>query len=174
VKLTDDQREQLHGLLLAGAEPVSNDGGKTYSIVLEDIAVETVAALQSSFGEWVDPGSPPSSFRTIANSSFRFYAQQYCTDEGRRIPKLIHRWLTPQVLAIWFISAGARTVHDRPTLPVRTDVASDAERLMIVLNETFDVTSKARGDHGDIELLVSESSVQTFLDVITRFLHSDA
>lgn len=45
---------------------------------------------------------------TVSDRAFRFYAQQYCPGGTHRVPRLVHRWLTPRALAHWYAYGGRR------------------------------------------------------------------
>lgn len=48
-------------------------------------------------------------FATVSHGSFRFYAHQWQPEAGKgKVPRLIHRWLSPRALAFWYMYGGSR------------------------------------------------------------------
>src|SRR5687767_10032177 len=47
------------------------------------------------------------SFNTVSHGALRFYAQQFYPEHRKRVPTLIHRWLTPIGLAYWYMDDGS-------------------------------------------------------------------
>ena len=48
-------------------------------------------------------------FKTLTLPCFRFYGHQfYGKNHKKKVPRLIHRWLTPRVLAYWYMDDGYR------------------------------------------------------------------
>ncbi|GAU12240.1 hypothetical protein TSUD_02080 [Trifolium subterraneum] len=71
--------------------------------------------IHRQFYEWLHPTFKPSDdsnipdkFCTIATSHFGFYADQFWSKGQPTTPKLIHRWLSPCVLAYWYMYGGHR------------------------------------------------------------------
>ncbi|KAF1889579.1 hypothetical protein Lal_00024906 [Lupinus albus] len=122
LKLSKEQREILIGLLLGGLKIDSDDQRKNHGIRFEfDSNSESHNVLKGNvhrqFYEWLHPTCKPSNdsenvpdkFCTIASSSFGFYADQFWSEGQPTIPKLIHRWLSPCVLAYWYMYVGHRS-----------------------------------------------------------------
>ncbi|CAL0318606.1 unnamed protein product [Lupinus luteus] len=122
LKLSKEQREILIGLLLGGLKIDSDDKRKNHSIRFEfDSNSDSHNVLKSNvhrqFYEWLHPTCKPSNdsenvpdkFCTIASSSFGFYADQFWSNGQPTIPKLVHRWLSPCVLAYWYMYGGRRS-----------------------------------------------------------------
>ena len=72
--------------------------------------------IYHQFYEWLHPTCKPGDnsenipdkFCTIASSHFGFYADQFWSKGEPTIPKLVHRWLSPCVLAYWYMYGGHR------------------------------------------------------------------
>ena len=47
------------------------------------------------------------SFKTISLAQFLFYHHQFYKDNIKKVPKLIHPWLTPISLAYWYMDDGS-------------------------------------------------------------------
>lgn len=131
LKLTDEQREIIPGLLLGGAKMESPDRNRTYELHLEFNCQNKVGRMVKDhlaflFQAWWKQNQPPTpsegeeslvegsstksltQLETVSHGSFRFYAHQYRPDGDPVIPKLIHRWLRPRTLAYWYMYGGRK------------------------------------------------------------------
>lgn len=122
LKLVAEQREILIGIFLAGAKVESHDENKTFEVhfefneklVLQDILK---THIHETFYEWLKPVDRlkiqaedlPHHFSTVSHPSFRFYANQFRPGAQVVMPRLIHRWLSPRVLAYWFMYGGCKS-----------------------------------------------------------------
>ncbi|CAM8999105.1 unnamed protein product [Rhodiola kirilowii] len=133
-KLTKDQREILVGLLLGGLQIASDEEKKNHAILFEfkeNNATHSILKryLYNQFHEWLHPSSRvsdmddeiPQRFYSIVHSFFGFYVDQFWPNDRPAIPKLIDRWLSPCVLAYWFIYGGHRTPSGDILLKVKGD-----------------------------------------------------
>ncbi|KAI4295617.1 hypothetical protein L6164_035642 [Bauhinia variegata] len=122
LKLSKDQREILIGLLLGGLQIDSDEQRKSHIIRFDfNDNSESHHVLKShihgQFHEWLHPSfkqsndrkSIPNRFCTIPGSHFGFYADQFWSKGQHTIPKLVHRWLSPRVLAYWYMYGGHRS-----------------------------------------------------------------
>lgn len=122
LKLSKEQREILVGLLLGGLQILSdeermnhtiqflfNENSGTHSVLKRHIHYEYHEWL-ASFCKLADGSDDiPYQFTTISHSYFGFYADQFWPSGRPVIPKLINRWLSPRVLAYWYMYGGYRT-----------------------------------------------------------------
>lgn len=121
LKLSKEQREILVGLLLGGLEIESDEGRKNHRIQFEfQKKCSTHSLLRrhiyEQYHEWLHPASKlsdsdidiPYKFCTVSHSYFGFYADQFWPQGHPAIPNLIHRWLSPRVLAYWYMYGGYR------------------------------------------------------------------
>src|SRR5258708_26255989 len=121
LELSSVQRETLVGLVLGDACLETQNRGRTYRLKIEQCARQQayIDHLYLLFQEWVltPPGVRPKrasngsvttnlAFQTVSHSAFRFYAQQFYADGRKRVPELIHHWLTPRGLSYWFMDDG--------------------------------------------------------------------
>lgn len=122
LKLSKEQREILVGLLLGGLQIVTDDERKKFAICFEfneNSGIHSVLRrhIHDQYHEWlvnrnelVDGSNDiPCYFRTISHTYFSFYADQFWPNSRPVIPKLVHRWLSPRVLAYWYMYGGYRT-----------------------------------------------------------------
>lgn len=117
LKLSKEQREILVGLLLGGLQVVSDEKRRNHLIQFEfnqNSMEHSVLRrhIHDQFHEWLHPSNKPVNedipykFNTISHPYFSFYADQFWPGGQPKIPKLIHRWLSPKVLAYWFMYGG--------------------------------------------------------------------
>lgn len=144
LKLSKEQREILIGLLLGGLK-IDSDEQRRNHIIRFDFDGNSTShyALKShihhQFYEWLHPSCKPSNdsenipdkFCTIASYYFSFYADQFWSKGQPTIPKLIHRWLSPCVLAYWYMYGGHR-------------------------NSSGDILLKIKGSHEGVENIVKK------------------
>ena len=122
LELSSIQREVLVGLLLGDACLETQNSGRTYRLKIEQCARQQayIDHLYSLFEEWVL--TPPEArtkrasngsvttnfaFQTVSHAAFRFYAQQFYAEGRKRVPELVHHWLTPRGLSYWFMDDGS-------------------------------------------------------------------
>ncbi|WCJ33775.1 Pentatricopeptide repeat-containing protein At2g15820 chloroplastic [Euphorbia peplus] len=122
LKLSKDQREVLVGLLLGGLQIELDEDRKEHMILFElnkNSNAHSILRrhLYDHYHEWLHPSCKvtddtddiPYKFSTIRHSYFSFYAEQFWLKGRATLPKLIHRWLSPQVLAYWYMYGGYRS-----------------------------------------------------------------
>ncbi|KAI4298424.1 hypothetical protein L6164_031986 [Bauhinia variegata] len=121
-KLSKDQREILIGLLLGGLQIDSDERRENHIIRFDfngnsDCHHVLKRHIYGQFHEWLHPSFKPSDgsenipnrFCTIASSHFGFYADQFWSKGQPTIPRLVHRWLSPRVLAYWYMYGGHKS-----------------------------------------------------------------
>lgn len=122
LKLSQEQREILIGLLLGGLRVKFDEVKRSYAVDFvfrEDNKIHSFLKrhIYNEFHEWLTSevqirdknGDVPCHFTTIPHSCFQLYADQFFPQGLPVIPKLIHRWLTPRVLAYWYMYGGYKT-----------------------------------------------------------------
>jgi len=123
--LTTEQREILIGTLLGDATIPAQRRGVLFNVKFEQSLKnrEYVDHLYGIFKDWV--GTPPRVraiddgdrhsvwFRTYRHAAFSFYRHIfYDGANGRKLlPRNLHQFLTPRVLAYWFMDDGSRMTH---------------------------------------------------------------
>ncbi|XP_050364383.1 pentatricopeptide repeat-containing protein At2g15820, chloroplastic [Argentina anserina] len=120
--LSKEQREILVGLLLGGLRIESDDDRKNHMIHFEfsqNSSAHFVLRrhIYDQYHEWLHPSCKasdnteyiPYKFSSISHSYFGYYADQFWPNGRQMIPKLVHRWLSPCVLAYWYMYGGYRT-----------------------------------------------------------------
>ncbi|KAJ4973809.1 hypothetical protein NE237_006983 [Protea cynaroides] len=122
LKLSKEQREILVGLLLGGLQIESDEERRKHALNFDfsdnsDVHCALKRHIFDLYHEWLNfCGIPkdesddiPNRFSTIAHPYFGFYADQFWPKGWPVIPKLIHRWLSPRVLAYWYMYGGLRS-----------------------------------------------------------------
>ncbi|XAR62772.1 hypothetical protein NMG60_11017643 [Bertholletia excelsa] len=158
LKLSKEQREILMGLLLGGLRIVSDEERKNHVIHFEfNEKLETHTILKrhiyDQYHEWLASSSEPNDgsddipcqFCTISHSYFSFYVDQFWPKGQPVIPKLIHRWLSPRVLAYWYMFGGHRT-SSRDILLKLKGSQEGVERIVKALKaKSLDCRMKRKG-----------------------------
>ena len=181
--LSSVQREALVGLLLGDACLETQNRGRTYRLKIEQCARRHayVYHLYSLFQEWVL--TPPSArtklaangtvstnlaFQTVSHSAFRFYAQQFYADGRKRVPELIHHWLTPRGLSYWYMDDGSLKSSQSKGVILNTHGFEQlqVERLARALWDCFGLQVTARRQPDGVQLYVSGRSFETFSAIV--------
>ncbi|XP_076949098.1 pentatricopeptide repeat-containing protein At2g15820, chloroplastic-like [Bidens hawaiensis] len=125
LKLSKEQRESLVGLLLGGLKIESDEKRKNHTLVFkfnENLSVHKglKRRICNEFHEWLDlSNEKDDQLTTVSHSYFGFYADQFWPQGQLVIPKLIHRWLSPRVLAYWYMYGGYKTSSGDILLKIR-------------------------------------------------------
>ena len=190
LRLTQQQRETVVGVLLGDACLESQNKGQTYRLKIEQSADhETyVRHLRSVFGLWVlsgprrrtktaRTGTPTVSwaFSTVSHGALRFYAQQFYSLGQKHVPRLIHRWLTPRGLAYWFMDDGSMKSSQSKAVIFNTQgfERPDVERLIGVLSSQFQLAAKLRRQRDGFQIFVSGTSYERFRELVDPFVIAD-
>ncbi|KZV41149.1 pentatricopeptide repeat-containing protein [Dorcoceras hygrometricum] len=189
--LSKEQRETLVGLLLGGLKIEQDGMEKNKNQAIQFLFRENFKIhyflkrhIYNQFREWLshtenlvdedDTGENdncPCRFTTVSHPCFQFYAHQFWPQGRLVIPKLIHRWMTPRVLAYWYMYSGYRTSSGDILLKFIGD-KDDALRIVKTLKtKTLDSRVKTKGSVFWIGLLGS-NAVQ-FFKLIEPFILAD-
>lgn len=190
LKLTEEQREVLVGILLGDGCLETQTNGRTYRLKIEQSVQHEayVRHLYDLFESWVS--TPPKqlivkasngaetkswTFQTISHGTFRFYGQQYYCDRKKHVPKLIHRWLTPRSLAYWYMDNGSMKSSQSKGVILNTQCfeRNDVYRLIDVLNDQFILKAKLREQKDGYQIYVSGSSLEVLTNWIEPYLISE-
>ena len=109
--------------------------------------------------------------KILQTHRFAMFSHNICK-RRKKVPKLIHRWLTPRAIAYWYMDDGAQKWKGR-SLGVRfcTDnfTPSEIERLCKVLRETY-LLKISLQKKGRKRIYVSSDSYIPLKDLIFAFL----
>lgn len=142
MKLDQEQREILIGMLLGGIQIESDEERRNHAIHFEFSEKSNVHSIlkmhiHERFYEWLTSSSRPVDeddkiphrFSTVAHSYFGFFASQFCLKGRPMIPKLIHRWLSERVLAYWYMYGGFRVSSGDIVLKLKGGNHEDVEMI---------------------------------------------
>lgn len=146
MKLDQEQREILIGLLLGGVRMESDERRRNHAVHFEFSESSYVHSalkthIHERFYEWLTPSSRlaeddyeiPYRFSTILHSYFGFFADQFWCKGQPMVPKLIHRWLSARVLAYWYMYGGFRISSGDVLLKLKIGNHEDVERMVKAL-----------------------------------------
>ena len=186
LKLSQEQREVLIGLLLGDAHLETQNQGRTYRLKIEQGLRHQayVQHLYEMFKPWVL--TPPQLkerssrghiswncwFQTVSHGAFRFYAHQFYIEGRRRVPCLIHRWLIPRALSYWFMDDGSMKSNQSKGLILNTQSypLDDVQRLVNVLQEKFGLQAKPRKQREGFQIYISGKSYERFRELVEPHL----
>lgn len=185
--LSREQREILVGLLLGDACLETQNLGRTYRLKIEQSArhEEYVRHLYEVFRPWVL--TPPRTrectasnaskslswvFSTISHEAFRFYAHQFYDGTKKRVPQLIHRWLTSRGLAYWFMDDGSMKSSQSKGILFNTHSfeLGDVERLIYCLQTQFGLQANLCRQKDGNQIYISGASFEDFVKWIDPFI----
>lgn len=191
-KLSTIQCEILVGILLGDASLQTESNGRTYRLRLvqseehKDYLFHlygifqnytTSPPIQSSF---IDPRKPDKkyfrwSFSTTQQSCFRFYGHQFYDGNKKKVPDLIHKWLTPRSIAYWYMDDGAQKWKGK-SLGVRfcTDnfLYKDVKKLAHVLSEKYSLKTSLQKKGSGWRIYVSSYSYEILKTLIFSYFVS--
>ena len=182
LKLSEEQREVLIGILLGDAHLETQNQGRTYRLKVQQSVQHKsyVMHLYRLFQEWVrtEPQSKVVRtrgncsegwwFQTYSHGAFRFYASQFYCDRKKKVPELIHKWLTPAGIAYWFMDDGSQKSSQSKAVIFNTQgfKVNEVERLCSVLNSKFRFKSKLRRQEEGFQIYISGESYELFKDIV--------
>lgn len=183
-KLSKEQREILVGLLLGGLQ-VDLDGNGKNNVIRFEFSEKSGThsflkrRIYDLYHEWLHPsckandGSEdiPHVFFTIPHLYFSFYIDQFWPKGRSAIPKLIHRWLSPCVLAYWYMYGGHRTSAGDILLKLRGSQEGVLKVVQSLKAMLLDCRVKRRGRAYWIGFLGSNST--SFWKVVEPYILDD-
>ncbi|OGN10127.1 MAG: hypothetical protein A3C64_00455 [Candidatus Yanofskybacteria bacterium RIFCSPHIGHO2_02_FULL_41_12] len=160
LKLSDYQKEVLIGLLLGDGHLETQNNGKTYRLKIEHTywQKEYTDWLYQIFKDWVLTAPQEKEqavndvlykkywFSTVSHGAFRFYAQQFYQNKHKILPKLIHKWLSPLAITVWFMDDGSLKSNRHRALIFNTQSFSKTEvlRLSKIMEDKFGIAMALR------------------------------
>lgn len=180
-KLTKFQRQVIVGTLLGNAYAETQDLGvsyrlkfsqsnihKDYLFHLYDVFKECCGALphQELNENWA--------FSTYSSVSLRFYGM-YFYDKKRKkcIPKNIGKFLTPVVLAYWYMDDGSLKSRQFKGVILNTHCFSYKEIVLLVetLRKKYQLEAKPQKQEDGFQICISEYSYDTFMSLVSPYIH---
>ena len=186
LSLTNEQREVLVGIILGDAHLETQNGGRTFRLKIEQsIKHEAyINHLYLLFRDWVR--TPPQVkrvrsqnaescnvwFQTLSHEAFRFYAHQFVDEKVKRVPPLIHKWLTPRAIAYWYMDDGSIKSAESKGVIFNTQAFKlvDIERLCAVLHEQHGLIATPRRQREGHQIYVSGKSFEAFTDLVKPYV----
>lgn len=185
ITLTTYQQEILVGLLLGDGHLETRNSGRSYRLKVEH------SEEQSDYAEWLfqvyknlceqtelyrrvrSDGRVSVGFTTQTTGSFCFYGQQFYVGNKKRIPPLIHKLLTPQTVAIWFMDDGSRKSKKHRTYNIHTlgYTKSDLEFVRDKLLNTLGISSMLHAQRNNTwRLYIGSATADKFTQMIKPFV----
>jgi len=186
LRLTKRQREVIVGTLLGDGHLEWQQKGKVPRLLIEH------SIKQKDFVDWKYKElkslvrTPPKIkeravnskvyqkywFRTLSLSSFRFYHHQFYQENKKVVPKLVHKWLTPLALAIWFMDDGSikSKYHKARIINTQRFKKSDVERLISVLSEKYGVSAKLRKQKEGYQIYLLSETINRFVEIVKPYI----
>jgi hypothetical protein len=187
LKLLGEQREVLVGVILGDGHLETQNKGRTYRLKIEQSIKhkDYVEHLYQIFRDWVN--TPPKArlrtgkggtenemigFQTYSHSTFRFYAQQFYPDGKKRIPKLINKWLTPKVLAYWFMDDGSLKWRLSRSVILNTQGyrQDEVKKLVLLLKAKFGLEAGIRKQQEGFQVCIHGQSLEEFVKLVGPYL----
>lgn len=191
-KLTTIQCEILVGILLGDASLQTESNGRTYRLrlVQSEEHKDYLFHLYDIFknltlsppirASFFDPRKAGKkyfrwSFSTTQHACFRFYGHQFYDGNKKKVPNLIHKWLTPRSIAYWYMDDGAQKWKGK-SLGVRfcTDnfIYKDVELLTHVLSEKYSLKTSLQKKGSGWRIYISTFSYEILKKLIFSYFVS--
>ncbi|WJX19509.1 Pentatricopeptide repeat-containing protein [Trifolium repens] len=184
LKLSKEQREILIGMLLGGLHIDSDDQRKNHIIRFDfDGNSKSHYVLKihihRQFYEWLHPTFKPNDdsenipdkFCTIASSHFGFYADQFWSKGQPTTPKLIHRWLSPCVLAYWYMYGGHRNSSGDVLLKIKGN--REGVENIVKKFKAMSIDCKVKGKGNVFWIGILGSNTTWFLKLVEPYILED-
>tara|TARA_B110001450_G_C17556571_1_gene454917 strand:+ start:269 stop:940 length:672 start_codon:yes stop_codon:yes gene_type:complete len=124
-------------------------------------------------------------FKTYGHRSFDFYANQFYKidekDNGKRVkvvPKLVHRWFNPEVLAYWFMDDGSKSGSAGYYLNTQNFTLRENKHLADALGKVFKFEVNVHVDNNYLtgkkgyRLYITSKSRDEFTEMIYPYTNS--
>lgn len=191
LKLSQQQRNIIVGTLL-GDGYLDLHGTKPsyrYYFSQKELNKDYVYHIYSYFEDWCsqEPKNAKSGkniqdkdttfvyFRTCVHPSFIFYANQFYLDNPNTnkrekvVPKLLHKWLTAEALAYWFMDDGSKNSSGY-LLNTQNFTLKEQERLADALGRKFNFEINLHKDRNNYRLYITAKSRDSFTNIISPFI----
>ena len=92
--------------------------------------------------------------------------------EKKIVPKLIHRWLTPLTLAVWFMDDGSikSKFHKAKIINTQSFSKEDIKRLIQVLMSKYGVKAKLRKQKEGYQIYLLSETIKSFEAIIRPYI----
>ena len=186
LKLSEDQKDILIGLLLGDACLETQNQGRTYRLRIEYSIKQQEYCwhIFELFKDWVL--TPPNekhkrngehrslniAFNTLSHGAFRFYAQQFYQSGKKVVPARIDKWLSPKALAYWYMDEGSIKSKESKGVILNTQGFTKREvvDLSDVLKVNFKIDAWERKQKDGYQIYISGKSYETFLETVEKWI----
>lgn len=126
----------------------------------------------SSFHWYYDAFYPPVVHKSKLPYTIRCKLPYFPLKRQKKIPEMLHEWLTPQSLAVWFMDDGS-TCGNSGGLKIATHcfTKNDLQRVQHILNTQFNLSSKLHSDKHQYVLAFGQKGAAKFASLILPWLH---
>lgn len=186
IKLNQQQKEILIGLILGDGHLETQNQGRTFRLKVEHSLnqKEYVDWLYEHFKDLVltSPqvklqtvaGQPRQKywFSTISCGPLRFYAQQFYPNGKKLVPRIIGKLLTPLSLAVWFMDDGSLKSSAHRARIINTQCFDDEslKRLQDVLFTKFNVQTTLRKQKEGNQIYIPSSEIEKFIALVKPYV----
>nr|YP_009106639.1 putative site-specific DNA endonuclease [Dicloster acuatus]YP_009106656.1 putative site-specific DNA endonuclease [Dicloster acuatus]AIT95465.1 putative site-specific DNA endonuclease [Dicloster acuatus]AIT95470.1 putative site-specific DNA endonuclease [Dicloster acuatus] len=178
LKVTKNQKEILFGILLGDAHAEFSQNGQCVRLKIEQSLFHQayVEHLYQVFQPWVKgrlrEARGKKLFSTSFSPSLKFYATQFYSGKTKKVPKLIHRWLTAKSLAYWYMDDGSMKSKQSKGVLLNTQgfCFKDVKRLCDVLQSKFQLQCIPRRQKEGYQIYISGHSYERLRELIFEFL----
>jgi len=185
-KITLRQKQILIGKLLGDAHLETINKGKTFRFKFEHSLkqkeyvdwlykeVKDFASSEPKIRERFYQGKIYKKywFNTISSGSFRFYYHQFYDNNKKVVPKLIHKWLTPLCLAVWFMDDGSIKSKECRAKILNTQSFSleDLKLLQKAMENNFQIKTILRKQKEGLQIYIPAQEVEKFQNIIGDYV----
>lgn len=184
-KITPKQKQIIIGELL-GDGCIETANGRTFRLKIEH------SYKQQEYVDWLYAelenlaSAPPKVklqtvrgkeykkywFNTAYSASYRFYYHQFYPAGKKVVPKLIHRWLTPLTLAIWYMDDGSikSKVPKAKILKTQGFDLNSLKLLQTALLRNFSIKTILRQQKEGKQIYILASEVKRFETIIKPYV----
>ena len=184
LKISSRQKEIIIGKLL-GDGHLETANGKTYRLKIEHSfnqcayvdwlyqEIKSMASAEPKLKLQIVNGVEYKKywFNTHYSGSFRFYAQQFYQSKQKVAPKLIGRWLTPLVLAVWFMDDGSIKSKECQGKILNTQAfdAVSLERLQKAIHKNFRIQTSLRKQKEGFQIYILAGEIEKLRQTIGKY-----
>lgn len=194
LSLSEEQKDVIIGTLLGDSSIPLNKGKPAYHIKFEqgELHKSYLFHLYSIFEPFT--GGPPDKrsiekgkrfsykFRTYRHKCFIFYFNLFYqilpvkngekVEKIKRVPKNIHRFLTPRALAYWFMDDGSINTGKKSfTFHTQRFQKHECELLCQALKRNFTLGASVQKDDTQWKVYINVETSPQFLKLILPYLH---
>lgn len=183
LKLTEEQRGIIVGLLLGDGHLETQNNGRTYRLKVEhgEQQKQYLEWLYTKLETWI-PGSIYSrirhekynhvGFRTYSHGALRFYGQLFYKGKTKILPNNIEKLLTGVALAVWFMDDGSVKSKIHKTYIFHTYCFSKRDLVILqsALLKKFQIKTTIQNQGKYLRLYVLTESASRFEEIVRPYI----